>query len=98
MLLASASVGASKFGATAKLSAPVELLRLNFAASAPPVLVQVSVVPGSGSLAAMVVTAVVFSGMLCVALVVMAGAVSTVRNAVEVNAEDNAKPSASCAA
>ena len=65
-LLAPESVGASKFGALAKVRTPVELLMVNFAESAPPLIEYTSVdglatTSGSGSVAVTVVTAVVFS-------------------------------------
>src|SRR5690349_18683783 len=72
-LLAPASVGASKFGATCKLNTPPAVIA-NFAASAPPVMLNVTVAPASGSVAVTVVTAVWFSGALAVAALVIVGA------------------------
>ena len=69
MLSAPESVGDSKSGAAMKLNAPVVALIVNRPWSAPPARLKVSVAPASGSLAVTVVTAVVFSAMLAVALV-----------------------------
>src|SRR5690349_10355005 len=72
-LFAPASVGASKFGATRKLNTPPAVIA-NRAASAPPVMLNVTVAPASGSVAVTVVTAVWFSGALAVAALVIVGA------------------------
>ena len=63
-----ASVGASKSGALTKLRAPVPLSIWKRAASAPPLMRQLSVPTLSPSVAVAVVTAVVFSLTLRLAL------------------------------
>ena len=64
-----ASLGASWSGAARKLSAPVAASIAKRAASAPPVMLNVSVCAGrSGSVAVTVVTRVVFSTTLRVAM------------------------------
>ena len=63
MLSPSASVGTSKSGAVTNESAPVAASIANIAASAPPLMLKVSVDAASGSVAVTVVTAVVFSAI-----------------------------------
>src|SRR5439155_1229647 len=76
-LSALASVGTSKSGAVTNVSTPADVM-LNLVASAPPVIENVTVCAGrSPSVAVTVVTAVVFSGTLGVALDVNAGLLSS---------------------
>src|SRR5919108_730969 len=73
-LFAPTSVGVSKSGAALNASAPVLLLMLNLAWSAPPTILNANVDPASGSVAVTVCTAVVFSGTDDAAALVMLGA------------------------
>ena len=66
MLFESESVGTSKLGATANVSAPVEALIVNLPASTPPIIEKVKASPFE-SVAVTVVTATEFSGTETVA-------------------------------
>ena len=68
------SVGLSKFGAAKKASTPVVELIVNFAESAPPEMLYVSVAPASGSVPVTACTAVWFSAAFAVAALVTDGA------------------------